>query len=70
MTNKKIVHIPEMGGLASLYELKERLQNLDGFVDVKVDITTKKARFIWNEPANWDQIADKLNEIGYHTNGV
>ncbi|MBW2411659.1 MAG: heavy-metal-associated domain-containing protein [Deltaproteobacteria bacterium] len=70
MANKKIVHIPQISGLASLIEMKESLMNLEGMVDVKIDITTRQARFSWMEPASWEQIETKLSEIGYRTNGV
>lgn len=63
--NKRIVRIPNIRGHYCILTLREELTKLEGVKDVRVDITTKQARIMWNEPASWEQIEAKLNEIDY-----
>lgn len=62
---KKIVKIPAIGGHYALIEMKSALANLEGVRDVKVDITTRQARFLWMPPATWDEIEERITAIGY-----
>ncbi|TKJ43664.1 hypothetical protein CEE36_02980 [candidate division TA06 bacterium B3_TA06] len=62
---KKIVKIPAIGGHYSLIEMRNELAKLEGVKDVKVDITTKQARFIWEAPATWEKIKERISAIGY-----
>ena len=62
---KKIVTIPAVWSHYCILTLQDEIGKLDGVKDVRVDLVAKKARFIWDEPATWDQIADKLRQIGY-----
>lgn len=62
---KKIVKIPAVNGHYSILSLREKLAELEGVKDVRVDITTRQARIIWDTPATWEAIKNKLVEIGY-----
>jgi copper chaperone CopZ len=67
--NKKIVKIPAISGHFSILTLRNELGKLNGVTDVRVDITTKQARIMWNEPVTWDHIKARLTEIGYPVEG-
>ena len=63
--SKQIVRIPNIRGHYSILTLRQELTKLEGVKDVRVDITTKQARIMWNEPASWELIEAKLTEIDY-----
>jgi copper chaperone CopZ len=67
--NKRIVKIPHIRSHYCILTLRDELTKLEGVKDVKVDITTKKARILWNEPATWNGIEARLAEIGYPVEG-
>ncbi len=62
---KKIVKIPAIGGHYALIEMRNVLENLEGVKDIKVDITTKQARFMWEAPVTWNDIKERISSIGY-----
>lgn len=62
---KKIVKIPAIGGHYSLVEMQAELSKIEGAEDVKIDVTTKQARFRWKEPATWEKIRERISAIGY-----
>jgi hypothetical protein len=67
--NKQIIRIPNIRGHYSILDLRQKLTKLEGVKDVRVDITTKQARILWDEPATWDQIKTRLIEIDYPVEG-
>ncbi len=63
--DKMIFKVKKLDGYSSILELKNELSRIPGFKDVKVDITTKQIRVIWDAPATWDEFQKRLVDIGY-----
>lgn len=63
--NKIIFKVKKLDGYSSILELKNELSRIPGFKDVKVDITTKQIRVMWDTPAVWDDFEKRLVEMGY-----
>ncbi len=63
--DKMIFKVKKLDGYSSILELKNELSRIPGFKDVKVDITTKQIRVMWDTPAAWSDFEKKLTEIGY-----
>jgi len=63
--NKKIIRIPKIWSHFCILTLREELCKLEGVQDVKVDISTKQARVLWDAPATWEQISTTLKDINY-----
>ncbi|GEM_PF-6699285 len=62
---KKIAMIPNIKGHHSIISIRTTLTAIDGVEDVRIDITTKEIRIVWEAPASWEKITAKLAEIGY-----
>lgn len=63
--SEKTVNIPDISCGHCLATVKRELEELDGVSSVEGDVDSKNVTIAWSEPANWEQIAETLDEIGY-----
>jgi copper chaperone CopZ len=62
---EKSVHIPAISCGHCVMTIKREIGELEGVKSVDGDEKTKMVTFEWENPANWDKIADTLKEAGY-----
>lgn len=62
---KKIFKVKKVEGFSTYLELKNGFSKIEGFKDVKVDITTKQIRVLWDAPATWNDFELELTRMGY-----
>ena len=62
---KKKVSIPAISCGHCLMTIQREVEEISGVTSVAGDAASKKVTIAWEDPADWDQIADRLREIGY-----
>lgn len=62
----KTVNIPNISCQHCTNTIERELSELQAIISVKADAETKMVTIEWNESAaDWNQIADLLDEIGF-----
>lgn len=62
---EKTVTIPAISCGHCLMTIKAEVGQILGVKAVEGEVASKKVTIAWEAPADWNQIADRLREIGY-----
>ncbi|BCX02880.1 MAG: hypothetical protein KatS3mg053_0818 [Candidatus Roseilinea sp.] len=63
--NTKTFRVPSIGCAGCIRTIQNELKEVPGVVSVQADLATKMVTVVWDEPARWDAIREKLVEISY-----
>lgn len=61
----KTVKVPNIGCDGCVNTIKSEVGELPGIISVEGDVADKMVTVQWDDPANWNSIKDKLEEIDY-----
>lgn len=64
MTTKSVI-VPNISCGHCTRTIESEVSELVGVIKVSADIPTRQVTIEWQEPADWPQIEQLLNEIGY-----
>ena len=62
---EKTIHIPAIHCGHCTMTIQNEVGEIPGVDSVEADPHTRIARIRWNEPATWEAIEEKLQEIGF-----
>ena len=62
---KRTFEVPNISCHHCVMTIERELGALDGVLDVKADVDTKKVIVEWDDTVSWEEIADLLTEINY-----
>ena len=62
---EKTMFVPAINCGHCVAAIKRELSKLEGVLSVEGEAQTRRVIVRWKEPAGWDQIAQKLTQIGY-----
>jgi copper ion binding protein len=62
---EKTINTPSISCGHCVMTIKGEVGEMDGVTSVDADEKTKKVTVKWDPPATWDNIANKLREIGH-----
>jgi copper ion binding protein len=63
--DSKTFQVPNISCNHCVMTIKREVGDLAGVANVEADADTKQVTVEWNDPANWGQIKDLLQEINY-----
>ena len=62
---EKKVYISAISCKHCIATIEREIGDIDGVESVEGNVTEKTVRIQWSSPANWEQIQETLEEIGY-----
>jgi len=62
---EKLAHIPAISCHHCKMTIERELAELEGIESVVADVQHKTVRIVWDAPLSWEEIVNKLEEIGY-----
>ena len=62
---EKTIVIPNISCKHCIMAIKNELEDIEGVKSVNGNPATKMVTITWQSPANWEKIAQALDEIGY-----
>jgi copper chaperone CopZ len=65
MKQIKTIHVPNIGCDGCVRTIQNEVGSIPGVTKVVADLDTKTVVIEWTEPADWEQINDRLVEIDY-----